>query len=138
MPCIHNIQGFAHKSSGGMSMVFPDVCNTPSPGGPIPIPYPNIGKSSDRAAKTASIRPARTPSVAAGAACVSGAPLTKRMRKTRICPRTRRMRILPPISPASPAASPQARQSGGTSNKPCCSHLGSSTTIMPITAGRSS
>lgn len=28
-------------------MVFPDVCKTPSPGGPIPIPYPNIGKSSD-------------------------------------------------------------------------------------------
>lgn len=28
-------------------MVFPDVCKTPTPGGPIPIPYPNIGKSSD-------------------------------------------------------------------------------------------
>lgn len=30
-----------------MSPVFPDVCKTPSPGGPIPIPYPNIGKASD-------------------------------------------------------------------------------------------
>jgi hypothetical protein len=30
-----------------MSPVFPDVCKTPSPAGPIPIPYPNIGKSSD-------------------------------------------------------------------------------------------
>jgi hypothetical protein len=30
-----------------MSIVLPDVCKTPSPGGPIPIPYPNIGKSSD-------------------------------------------------------------------------------------------
>lgn len=28
-------------------MVFPDVCKTPTPGGPIPIPYPNMGKSSD-------------------------------------------------------------------------------------------
>jgi len=36
-----------HKDSGGISPVFPDVCKTPSPGGPIPIPYPNIAKSSD-------------------------------------------------------------------------------------------
>jgi hypothetical protein len=42
-----NSRGIAHKGSGGMSPVFPDVCKTPSPAGPIPIPYPNIGKSSD-------------------------------------------------------------------------------------------
>jgi len=42
-----NSRGIAHKGSGGMSTVFPDVCKTPSPGGPIPIPYPNIGKASD-------------------------------------------------------------------------------------------
>ena len=42
-----NSRGIVHKGSGGMSPVFPDVCKTPSPGGPIPIPYPNIGKSSD-------------------------------------------------------------------------------------------
>ena len=42
-----NGRGIAHKGSGGMTTVFPDVCKTPSPGGPIPIPYPNIGKSSD-------------------------------------------------------------------------------------------
>ena len=42
-----NSRGIAHKGSGGMSMVFPDVCKTPSPGGPVPIPYPNIGQSSD-------------------------------------------------------------------------------------------
>lgn len=49
MPCtVHNICGFAHKGSGGMSMVFPDVCKTPAPPAPpIPIPYPNIGKSAD-------------------------------------------------------------------------------------------
>ncbi len=28
-------------------MVLPDVCKTPTPGGPVPIPYPNIGKASD-------------------------------------------------------------------------------------------
>jgi hypothetical protein len=42
-----NSKGITPKSSGGMSVTFPDVCKTPSPGGPIPIPYPNIGKSSD-------------------------------------------------------------------------------------------
>jgi hypothetical protein len=42
-----NKRGVAHKGSGGMSTVFPDVCKTPTPGGPVPIPYPNIGKSSD-------------------------------------------------------------------------------------------
>jgi hypothetical protein len=45
-----NSLGIAHKGSGGMSTVFPDVCNTPTPGGPVPIPYPNIGKSSDTTA----------------------------------------------------------------------------------------
>nr|WP_240359629.1 DUF4150 domain-containing protein [Pyxidicoccus trucidator] len=32
-----------------MSTVLPDVCKTPSPAGPVPIPYPNIAKSSDTA-----------------------------------------------------------------------------------------
>ncbi len=35
-----------HKDSGGTSAVFPDVCKTPSPAGPVPIPYPNIAMSS--------------------------------------------------------------------------------------------
>lgn len=42
-----NCRGIAHKGSGGMSIAFPDVCKTPSPGGPIPIPYPNTAKASD-------------------------------------------------------------------------------------------
>lgn len=42
-----NSIGIAHKGSGGMSITFPDACKTPSPAGPIPIPYPNIGKASD-------------------------------------------------------------------------------------------
>lgn len=41
-----------HKDSSGKTIAFPDVCKTPSPGGPIPIPYPNIAMSSD-SAKTA-------------------------------------------------------------------------------------
>lgn len=42
-----NSRGIVHKGSGGISIVFPDVCKTPTPGGPVPIPYPNIGKASD-------------------------------------------------------------------------------------------
>ena len=44
-----NSKGMVHKGSGGKSRISPDVCKTPSPGGPIPIPYPNVAKSSDTA-----------------------------------------------------------------------------------------
>ena len=44
-----NSRTVVHKSSSGVSMVFPDVCKTPSPAGPVPIPYPNVAKSSDTA-----------------------------------------------------------------------------------------
>jgi hypothetical protein len=27
---------------GSAVLAFPDVCKTPTPGGPVPIPYPNI------------------------------------------------------------------------------------------------
>jgi hypothetical protein len=40
------------KDSGGVTPSFPDVCKTPSPGGPIPIPYPNVAKSADTAKGT--------------------------------------------------------------------------------------
>lgn len=42
-----NTRGIAHKGSGGMSTVFPDVCKTPVGSAVVPIPYPNIGKASD-------------------------------------------------------------------------------------------
>ena len=29
------------QGSEGVETAFPDVCETPSPAGPIPIPYPN-------------------------------------------------------------------------------------------------
>jgi hypothetical protein len=38
-----------HKDSNGITTAFPDVCKTPTPGGPVPIPYPNIAQSSDTA-----------------------------------------------------------------------------------------
>jgi uncharacterized Zn-binding protein involved in type VI secretion len=57
-----NAMGFSHQQSGGMSTVFPDVCKTPTPAGPIPIPYPNIGQSSDttNGSKTVQIQGAET------------------------------------------------------------------------------
>jgi len=33
---------FANTQMMGTDMGFPDVCLTPSPAGPVPIPYPNI------------------------------------------------------------------------------------------------
>ncbi len=42
-----NSRGIAHKGSGGMSVVFPDVCKTPVGNAVVPIPYPNVGKSAD-------------------------------------------------------------------------------------------
>jgi hypothetical protein len=45
-----------HKDSGGIAPTFPDVCKTPSPGGPIPIPYPNIAKSSDASQTSTSVK----------------------------------------------------------------------------------
>jgi len=33
---------FGNSQMMGMDIGFPDVCNTPTPAGPVPIPYPNI------------------------------------------------------------------------------------------------
>jgi hypothetical protein len=44
-----NGRGVVHEKSGGVSAVFPDVCKTPTPGGPVPVPYPNVGKAADTA-----------------------------------------------------------------------------------------
>jgi len=46
-----------HKQSGGISMAtVPDVCKTPSPGGPVPIPYPNIALSANLAKGTTTVK----------------------------------------------------------------------------------
>ena len=51
-----NSRGVDHKGSGGMSMVFPDVCKTPTPGGPVPIPYPNIGQATNTSKGTKKVK----------------------------------------------------------------------------------
>lgn len=46
-----------HKGSGHFSKAtMPDVCKTPSPGGPVPIPYPNISMSSSLAKGTTTVK----------------------------------------------------------------------------------
>lgn len=51
-----NSLGLTHKSSTGMSKAtIPDVCKTPSPGGPIPLPYPNFAMSSTLSGGTTTV-----------------------------------------------------------------------------------
>ncbi|MEA3183131.1 MAG: hypothetical protein QOI59_6654 [Gammaproteobacteria bacterium] len=46
-----------HKGSSGISAAtVPDVCKTPSPGGPVPIPYPNISQSATLANGTSTVK----------------------------------------------------------------------------------
>lgn len=50
MPVTININNLSlcHKGSDGVSTAtIPDVCKTPSPGGLVPIPYPNVAFSMD-------------------------------------------------------------------------------------------
>src|SRR5215469_8989281 len=43
-----NNLSLCHKGSNGVSTAsLPDVCKTPSPGGSVPLPYPNVSMSSD-------------------------------------------------------------------------------------------
>ena len=51
-----------HKGDGLKHMAMaPDVCKTPSPGGPVPMPYPNVAKSSDLTRGTKSVALAGQP-----------------------------------------------------------------------------
>jgi uncharacterized Zn-binding protein involved in type VI secretion len=54
--CVNNLT-VVHKTSNGVVSFFPDVCLTPTPGGPVPIPYPNIAmsKDTDKGSKTVKI-----------------------------------------------------------------------------------
>ena len=42
-----NMLAVVHSSSAHLLLTFPDACQTPSPVGPVPIPYPNIAMSSN-------------------------------------------------------------------------------------------
>ncbi len=49
MPVTVGVNGMSvvHKDSGGVTQAFPDVCKTPSPAGPVPIPYQTSGMAPD-------------------------------------------------------------------------------------------
>lgn len=51
-----NFLSVVHKGSNGVTTAFPDVCKTPSPAGPVPIPYPNVAMSSDTAQGTTKVK----------------------------------------------------------------------------------
>ncbi len=54
---ILNNMTLAHKGSNGIAMAtIPDICKTPSPAGPVPIPYPNIAQSSALASGTTTVK----------------------------------------------------------------------------------
>lgn len=66
-----NGQSAVTKKSGGKVITGPDVCKTPSPGGPVPIPYPNISLSSDLANGSKSVMINGVP------ACLKGSNFSK-------------------------------------------------------------
>ncbi len=52
-----NFMSVVHAGSNGVTMAFPDVCKTPAPPAPpIPIPYPNVAKSSDTAQGASTVK----------------------------------------------------------------------------------
>ncbi len=51
-----NKLSLVHASSNGITQFFPDVCKTPTPGGPVPIPYPNIAMSTDTASGSSTVK----------------------------------------------------------------------------------
>lgn len=52
-----NFLSVVHKDSAGITIAFPDVCKTPAPPAPfVPIPYPNIAKSSDTAQGASTVK----------------------------------------------------------------------------------
>lgn len=61
MPVTVKVNGTAnslvHKGSNGISVAtIPDVCKTPSPAGPVPLPYPNISQSATLAKGTTTVK----------------------------------------------------------------------------------
>ncbi|HMY56772.1 MAG TPA: DUF4150 domain-containing protein [Pseudomonadota bacterium] len=45
-----------HKGSMGLAKTELDVCKTPTPGGPVPIPYPNVAMSSDTTSGSTTVK----------------------------------------------------------------------------------
>lgn len=51
-----NKLSLVHQQSAGFSVAtLPDVCKTPSPGGPVPVSYPNLARATDLAKGTTTV-----------------------------------------------------------------------------------
>ena len=51
------VNALVHKGGSWMSIAtVPDVCKTPSPGGPVPLPYPNISQASSLTGGTKTVK----------------------------------------------------------------------------------
>ena len=51
------VNGLVHKGGSWMSIAtVPDVCKTPTPGGPVPMPYPNMSQASTLADGTTTVK----------------------------------------------------------------------------------
>ena len=51
------VNGLVHKGGSWMSTAtVPDVCKTPTPGGPVPMPYPNISQASSLSDGTTTVK----------------------------------------------------------------------------------
>ena len=51
-----NKLSIVNADTNGITIAFPDVCKTPTPAGPVPIPYPNIARSADTAKGTKTVK----------------------------------------------------------------------------------
>ncbi len=56
MASFSNGRGIAHGGSNGTSTVFPDVCKTKIGKHEVPIPYTNVGRSSDTSGGPATVK----------------------------------------------------------------------------------
>jgi hypothetical protein len=51
------VNGLVHKGGSWSSIAtVPDVCKTPTPGGPVPMPYPNISQASSLSDGTTTVK----------------------------------------------------------------------------------
>jgi hypothetical protein len=51
------LNALVHKGAGWFSMAtVPDFCKTPTPGGPVPMPYPNISEASSLSDGTTTVK----------------------------------------------------------------------------------
>jgi len=57
MAVIVNGLTIVHQGSNGVALASaPDVCKTPAPGGPVPLPYPNLARSADLVDGTTTVK----------------------------------------------------------------------------------